>query len=99
VSTQLQIINISSYQHPEESILKNYFVDETRVVQVTGSPPLSNIHKNKLHMSSYSERSRGHFLYAQDDMVLEDKRIFGNMPENFQPFFCYETKIKTKTVN
>jgi len=29
-------------------------------------------------------------------MVLEDKRIFGNMPENFQPFFRYKTEIKTK---
>ena len=66
------------------------------MVQVTGSPPLPNIYKNKLHGISYSGHSRGHCLYAQDDKVLEDKRIFGNMPENFQPFFWYETKIKTK---
>jgi hypothetical protein len=29
-------------------------------------------------------------------MVLAENRILGNMPENFQPFFCYETKIKNK---
>ena len=34
VSTQFQITNMSIYQHPEESILKKYSVDETRVVQI-----------------------------------------------------------------
>jgi len=85
VSKQLQLTNTTIYQHPEENILKKDFFDETRVVQVNGSPSVPNTYKNYAEVPT-ANYSLGYCLYAEDDTVLEDKKISGNIPENFQPF-------------